>query len=118
MMSASRARQQPQSRPADRRALGPIGREYDDNLLRGDDVPEGMLPGQDVASLFTVDDADESGGERRFELADAEFIDEDITVAVIPKRADEFTCTNCFLIQHLSRLASSAGGRPICVDCA
>ncbi len=37
---------------------------------------------------------------------------------VIPKQADEFTCTSCFLVQHRTRLAPASGGRTICVDCA
>jgi len=37
---------------------------------------------------------------------------------VIPKQADEFTCASCFLVQHCSRIASTAGGQVICIDCA
>jgi len=116
MMSALRARRQPRLSGA--RALRVTGKEYDDNRLRVEATLEEMLPGQDLASsLVDIDDA-ESDVERPFALAGADLVGEDIAVPVIPKRADEFTCSNCFLIQHVSRLASSQGGQLICIDCA
>jgi Domain of unknown function (DUF4193) len=53
-----------------------------------------------------------------FDLPGADLSGEELTVTVIPVRADEFTCSSCFLVQHRSRLRSTAGGRPICADCA
>lgn len=53
-----------------------------------------------------------------FELPGADLSGEELTVAVIPMRSDEFTCSSCFLVQHRSRLRSTVGGRPICADCA
>lgn len=53
-----------------------------------------------------------------FELPGADLSGEELTVTVIPQRADEFTCSSCFLVQHRSRLRSSAHGRLICADCA
>jgi len=41
-----------------------------------------------------------------------------MTVKVVPKQADEFTCSVCFLVHHRSRLAEDNGGRLICRDCA
>lgn len=43
---------------------------------------------------------------------------EELTVRVLPRQADEFTCSNCFLLYHRSRLASHRNGRPVCRDCA
>jgi hypothetical protein len=43
---------------------------------------------------------------------------EELSVRVIPKQADEFTCSCCFLVQHRSRLASEKNGVMICTDCA
>lgn len=43
---------------------------------------------------------------------------EELTVRVLPKQADEFTCSSCFLVHHRSRLASHRLGRPVCRDCA
>jgi hypothetical protein len=39
-------------------------------------------------------------------------------MVVVPKRADEFTCTCCFLVQHRSRIDSLPGRPPVCTDCA
>ncbi|OIN78287.1 DUF4193 domain-containing protein [Mycobacterium malmoense] len=53
-----------------------------------------------------------------FELPGADLSGEELSVTVIPQRADEFTCSSCFLVQHRSRLRSSSSGLPICADCA
>ena len=53
-----------------------------------------------------------------FELPDADLSGEELSVTVIPQRADEFTCSSCFLVQHRSRLRTSSSGLPICADCA
>lgn len=51
-----------------------------------------------------------------FELPGADLSGEELSVRVVPKQADEFTCTSCFLVFHRSRLASVA--TRICTDCA
>ena len=43
---------------------------------------------------------------------------EELTVRVLPRQADEFTCSSCFLLHHRSRLASHRNGQPVCKDCA
>ncbi|MEB3982750.1 DUF4193 domain-containing protein [Mycobacterium sp. 663a-19] len=53
-----------------------------------------------------------------FELPGADLSGEELSVTVIPQRADEFTCSSCFLVQHRSRLRTSSSGLPICADCA
>lgn len=53
-----------------------------------------------------------------FELPGADLSGEELTVTVIPQRADEFTCSSCFLVQHRSRLRRSTSGLPVCADCA
>lgn len=53
-----------------------------------------------------------------FELPGADLSGEELAVPVIPQRADEFTCSSCFLVQHRSRLHSSGAGRFVCADCA
>jgi hypothetical protein len=37
---------------------------------------------------------------------------------VLPRQADEFTCTNCFLVHHRSQLAYEKNGQMICTECA
>ena len=53
-----------------------------------------------------------------FELPGGDLSGEEFSVTVIPQRADEFTCSSCFLVQHRSRLRISSSGLPICADCA
>ena len=53
-----------------------------------------------------------------FELPGADLSNEELSVTVIPQRADEFTCSSCFLVQHRSRLRKSSSGLPVCADCA
>src|ERR1044072_7481115 len=68
-----------------------------------------------------VVDVDESETAESFELPGADLSGlsgEDLTVRVVPKQADEFTCSKCFLVHHRSRLAEGGGGRPISRDCA
>ena len=51
------------------------------------------------------------------ELPGADLSGEEFSVRVVPKRADEFTCTSCFLVYHRSRLARSGNGPMVCADC-
>ncbi len=37
---------------------------------------------------------------------------------VLPRQADEFMCSQCFLVHHRSQLASDSGGQLVCTECA
>ena len=63
-------------------------------------------------------DLDEGYTAESVELPGADLSGEELTMPVIPKQADGFTCVSCFLVQHRSRIASAAGGQTICIDCA
>jgi len=63
-----------------------------------------------------VVDVEDSDTAESFELPGADLSGEELTVRVIPKQADDFTCTSCFLVHHRSRLADAA--QLICRDCA
>ncbi|MDT5338056.1 MAG: hypothetical protein QOD90_3561 [Mycobacterium sp.] len=65
-----------------------------------------------------VVDVDESESAESFELPGADLSGEELSVRVVPKQADEFTCSSCFLVHHRSRLASEKGGMMLCTDCA
>ncbi|GAB7142082.1 DUF4193 domain-containing protein [Mycobacterium riyadhense] len=67
-----------------------------------------------VATAVVDDDPNDASF---FELPGADLSSEELSVTVIPQRADEFTCSSCFLVQHRSRLRSTSGGRMICADC-
>jgi len=60
------------------------------------------------------DDADPF--EAELDLPGADLGDEELSIRVVPKQADEFTCTSCFLVHHRSQLADSK--KVICTDCA
>ncbi|MFL6144046.1 MAG: DUF4193 domain-containing protein [Labedaea sp.] len=67
-----------------------------------------------------VVDVDESDTAENFELPGADLSGlsgEDLTVRVVPKQADEFTCSVCFLVHHRSRLSEERNGQFICRDC-
>lgn len=62
-------------------------------------------------------DVDEADVADNFELPGADLSDEELTVAVIPMRADEFRCSSCFLVHHRSQLAGQRNGQDICREC-
>ncbi len=66
-------------------------------------------------------DVDETELNESLELPGADLSNvsgEELTVRVLPKQSDEFTCSSCFLVHHRSRLASERKGRYLCRDCA
>ena len=68
-----------------------------------------------------VVDVDTDAPDENFELPGADLSGmsgEELTVKVLPKQADEFTCAKCFLVHHRSRLAEQHNGQFICRDCA
>ena len=54
-------------------------------------------------------DLDENDAAEGLELPGADLSGEELMMLVVPKRADEFTCTRCFFVQHRSRIASHPG---------
>lgn len=63
-------------------------------------------------------DVDEAEVAETFELPGADLSNEELSVRVLPRQADEFTCSRCFLVHHRSQLAREKNGQLICVDCA
>ena len=62
-------------------------------------------------------DVDEVDAES-FELPGADLADEELSVPVVPMRANEFRCSSCFLVHHRSQLAAQRNGEMICRECA
>lgn len=95
-------------------------RRSDADELAEDSLEE-LKARRNEAQSGTVD-VDEDVSAENFELPGADLSGlsgEDLTVKVLPKQADEFTCGICFLVFHRSRLAEEASdGRLICQDCA
>src|SRR6202011_5751827 len=85
-----------------------------------DDVSEDSLEelkARRSEAASAVVDVDESESAESFELPGADLSGEELSVRVIPKQADEFHSSSCFLVQHRSRLAGEKDGIMICTDC-
>jgi hypothetical protein len=63
-------------------------------------------------------DVDETEQAEGFELPGADLSGEELSVRVLPRQADEFTCSRCFLVHHRSQLAKEDAGLPVCRECA
>lgn len=62
-------------------------------------------------------DEDEVEAAEAFELPGADLSHEELTVRVLPRQANEFTCASCFLVKSTSQLAETRGDDKFCVDC-
>ncbi len=89
-------------------------RTTDDDL--GEDSIEELKARRD-AQAGSVD-VDEAELAESLELPGADLSGEELTVRVVPRQADEFTCSKCFLVHHRSQLASEKNGQLICKECA
>lgn len=63
-------------------------------------------------------EADENEQAEYSELPGADLSNEELSVRVLPRQADEFTCSRCFLVHHRSQLAKEKRGELICRECA
>jgi hypothetical protein len=90
-------------------------RKTDDELAE-DSLEELKARRADASS--SVIDVDEAEAAESHELPGADLSHEELSVRVLPKQADEFTCTRCFLVHHRSQLVSDRGSDLICRDCA
>ena len=90
-------------------------RKTDDDLNE-DSIEE--LKARRVDKSSSSVDVDETEQAEGYELPGADLSNEELSVRVLPRQADEFTCSSCFLVHHRSQLASSKNGQLICRDCA
>jgi hypothetical protein len=94
--------------------------DYDAPRKTDDDLSEDSLEELKArrvdksSSSVDIDEADVAEG---FELPGADLSGEELSYRVLPRQADEFTCTRCFLVHHRSQLASEAGGQMVCREC-
>src|SRR4051794_9310565 len=109
---AGQERRGPLPRPT---ATAPPRRSEADDL--GEDSLEELKARRAEAQASSVD-VDEADLAEALELPGADLSGEELTVRVLPKQSDEFTCSSCFLVHHRSQLASDKGGRLICRECA
>lgn len=94
--------------------------DYDAPRKSDDDVNEDSIEELKARrrekSAVAVEDEAELA--ESFELPGADLSNEELSVRVLPRQADEFTCSRCFLVHHRSQLARSSKGQLICRDCA
>jgi hypothetical protein len=87
-----------------------------DEDLDQDSIEE--LKARRVDKSTAVVDVDEADLAESLELPGADLSGEELSVRVLPRQADEFTCSRCFLVHHRSQLASEKNGQLVCRDCA
>ncbi|MBV7411941.1 DUF4193 domain-containing protein [Dermabacteraceae bacterium P13115] len=90
-------------------------RKNDDDLAE-DSIEE--LKGRRSSSSTPAVDEDEVEAAEGFELPGADLSGEELSVLVLPRQADEFTCGSCFLVKHRSQIDHAEGKLLICKECA
>jgi hypothetical protein len=103
------------------RSVTPMATDYDaprktDDELNEDSIEE--LKARRVEKTSGSVDEDETDAAEGFELPGADLSNEELSVRVLPRQADEFTCSRCFLVHHRSQLATEKNGQLICTECA
>ena len=63
-------------------------------------------------------DVDPDDATEPVDLPGADLSNEELSVRVLPRQADEFTCSRCFLVHHRSQLAKEVSGQLVCRECA
>lgn len=87
-----------------------------DDELNEDSLEE--LKARRVDKISNSVDEDEIEAAEGFELPGADLSNEELSVHVLPRQADEFTCSKCFLVHHRSQLAKEVAGQAVCRECA
>jgi hypothetical protein len=95
--------------------------DYDSPRKTDDDLSEDSL--QELQARRTDKssgsiDIDETDLAESLELPGADLSNEELSLRVIPRQADEFTCARCVLVPHRSQLAVERNGQQICRECA
>jgi len=90
-------------------------RKSDDDIA--EDSIEELKTRRNDKSSGQVDE-DEAEAAESFELPGADLSHEELTVRVLPRQADEFTCAGCFLVLSRSQIAAVRHGKEYCLDCA
>lgn len=95
--------------------------DYDTPRKSDDDLHEDSieeLKARRVDKSASPVDVDEAELAESLELPGADLSGEELSVRVLPRQSDEFTCSRCFLVHHRSQLAKEDNGQFICRDCA
>jgi hypothetical protein len=95
--------------------------DYDAPRKTDDDSSEDSieeLKGRRNESSTPTVDEDEAEAADGYELPGADLSGEELSVRVLPRQADEFTCASCFLVKHRSQIDHVEGTLIICKECA
>jgi len=90
-------------------------RKTDDDL--GEDSLQELQARRMDKSSSTID-LDPDDVAESLELPGADLSNEELVTRIIPRQADEFTCSRCFLVHHRSQIAEERGGQLVCRECA
>ena len=94
--------------------------DYDAPFKKDDDSSEDSieeLKGRRNDNASPAVDEDEAEAEG-FELPGADLSNEELSVTVLPRQVDEFTCGSCFLVKHRSQIDHVEGKLIICKECS
>lgn len=86
-----------------------------DEEMNEDSIEELKARRREKSAVAVEDEAELA---ESFELPGADLSNEELSVRVLPRQADEFTCSRCFLVHHRSQLAQAKKGQFVCRDCA
>lgn len=95
--------------------------DYDAPRKTDDEIAEESieeLKARRADKLNSQLDIDEAEAAENMELPGADLSDETLTVRVLPRQHDEFTCVKCFLVHHRSQWAKTGSDGEICKECA
>jgi hypothetical protein len=95
--------------------------DYDSPRKTDDDLTEDSLQELQARRMdksSSTIDLDPDDVAESLELPGADLSNEELSFRVIPRQADEFTCSRCFLVHHRSQLAEDRNGHLICRECA
>ena len=90
-------------------------RKNDDDS--GEDSIEELKGRRNEASTPSVDE-DEAEAADSYELPGADLSGEQLSVRVLPRQSDEFTCASCFLVKHRSQIDHVEGKLVYCKECS
>jgi len=102
-------------------ARADMATDYDSPRKTDDEISEDSLQELQARRMdksSTAIDIDPDDVAESLELPGADLSNEELSFRVIPRQADEFTCSSCFLVHHRSQLAETRGSQLVCRECA
>ena len=97
-----------------------VATDYDTPRKTDEELHEeslGELKAQRVDAQSGRVDVDEAEAAENLELPGADLSGEELSVRVVPRQVDEFTCSRCFLVHH-NPPARGEGPKAVCKECA